>query len=281
MPDVQAARASISERLKEAGIEPTHRAAGALWTDDAFGAVMEKVEAMGVADNTIFIFSTDHGVGVTSGKFTCYQGGVRIPHTLKWKGHIEPGSTCDALLQNADFMPTMLDMAGVPLPESAAIDGISCWPQLQGAADERNELFFEWGYSRAVRVGKWKYIAYRPTAENLEKMKTGEVDRAFSLGGKLGADHCMHHYPHYFEPDQLYNLEADPGEQNNLVDKPEHADILSDLKARLEGHLATFDRPFDLSIDPFLTGPAYAELIKPQLADDGIYKTYFYLENAY
>ncbi len=281
MPHVQAPRRTVFERIRADGIELTHRSAGALWTDDAFGAVMKRVEETGLAENTIFIFSTDHGVGVTGGKFTCYQGGVHIPFTMKWAGHIRPGTTCDAMIQNADFIPTLLEMAGVPLPDSLQIDGVSRWRQIQGESDDREDMYFEWGNTRAVRTKRWKYIAFRPRQKELEAMKTGEAERAYSMSGKPNADYPMHHYPHYFEPDQLYDLEADPGEQSNVAGDRRHADVLADMQTKLRRYLDRFERPFDLSVDPFLTSEAYRALVRPHLDDARIYKTYFYLEKAY
>ncbi|MBD3244136.1 MAG: sulfatase-like hydrolase/transferase [Chitinivibrionales bacterium] len=281
-PDVQPSRASVFERLRAADIEVTHRSAGALWTDDAFGAVMKRVEELGLADNTIFIFSTDHGVGVTSGKFTCYQGGVRIPHAMKWDGHIQPGTTCDALLQNVDFLPTLLDMAGVAPPRSVQLDGTSKRPLLEGKARSTDEeLYFEWGLVRAIRTRRYKYIAFRPRPEHIEAMSSGEAERAYNYRGGLGADHCMHHYPHYFEADQLYDLDADPGEQNNLATNPAHATLLRDMQSRLSGHLKTFSHPFSLSVAPFLKSDEYRSLVKPHLEDERIFQTYFYLQHAY
>jgi len=281
MPDVQPSRRSVLERLEQAGIERTHRAAGALWTDDAFGAVMKRVEQMGVADNTLFIFSTDHGVGVTGGKFSCFQGGVRIPHAMKWNGHIEPGTTTDALLQNVDFLPTLLDAVGVATPEGVQIDGVSHWNTLAGSPGDRDDLYFEWGYSRAVRTRKWKYIAYRPNAERVAAMKSGKVDRAYDFAGKPNADYPMHHYPHYFEPDQLYDLENDPGEQNNLAPDPGHQSVLAEMQALLRTYLSQSARPFDLKRDEFLTSPEYEALKKVSLSDDSIYNNYYYLQDAY
>jgi arylsulfatase A-like enzyme len=281
VPDVMPSRQSVLDRLADAGIEVTHRSAGALWMDDAFGAVMKRVEEMGVADNTIFIWSTDHGVDVTAGKFTCYQGGVRIPYTMKWKGHIQPGTTCDALMQNADFIPTLLEAVGLPLPESLKIDGLSHWKQMTGGADNRDDMYFEWGYARAVRTKKYKYIAYRPTREQIESMKTGKVNCAYNLSGRLRSQTVMRNYPHYFVPDQLYDLESDPREQTNLANNPQYEDILNDMKARLKRYLDNFAHPFDLAVAPFLTSDAYDALVKETLQDDRIYKTYWFLQHAY
>ena len=281
MPDVQASRQSVFDRLDAAGIERSHRAAGALWTDDAFGSVMQRVREMGLAENTIFVFSTDHGVDVTAGKFTCYQGGVRIPHAMQWQSQIAPGTTCDALLQNIDFIPTLLEAAGISLPTSLQIDGISRWQQITGATEDREHLYFEWGYSRSVRTKRWKVIAYRPTPEQVNAMKSGHVSQAYNHSGRPRAQTAMRNYPHYFAPDQLYDLENDPGEQVNLATGPEYAQRLAEMQALLITYLDRFEHAFPLEVDPFLTSKAYQELVEAALADDSIYHTYWYLQDAY
>jgi len=279
MPAVMPDRGTIAQRLTDAGIEVNHRTTGALWTDDAFGAVMKKLDALGLTENTIIIFSTDHGAGVTNGKFTCYQGGVSIPFAMQYPGHIEAGSTCEALIQNIDFFPTMLDFAGLAVPKS--IDGISRKAQLCGAQDDRESLFFEWGYCRGVRTKKWKYIAFRPTKAHIDDMKAGKVDRAFNYRGWLSADYPMHHYPHYFEPDQLYDLEHDPDEQHTLAQAPECQEILDKMKILMQGYTEKFKNPFDLTIAPFLMSEEYKRLCQNHLADQSIYEPYYIKEKAY
>ena len=132
-----------------------------------------------------------------------------------------------------------------------------------------------------MRTRKWKYIAYRPTREQLSAMKNGEVDRAYNLSGRLHSETIMRNYPHYFAPDQLYDLENDPDEQINLATDPTYAGVLAEMQARLERYLDSFARPFDLSVDEFLTSDVYSELIGATLQDDRIYKTYWYLQQAY
>ncbi len=282
-PNVQPSRKSVFDRLEKAGMPIDHHTAGTLWMDDAFGAVMNKVEDMGLADNTIFIWSTDHGMGTISSKFTCYQGGVRIPHCMKWDGHIPPGSVCDALLENIDFSPTLLEMAGIELPEEARIDGQSYWPVISGGKEEIHEdLYFEWGITRAVRTRKWKYLAFRHTPEQIAAMKNGEVDTALQMSGKAGGNFTMHMHPHYFEPDQLYDLENDPEEKKNLADDPKYADVLKDMKSRLQGYTEEFSEPFDVDkVDPFVKSGKYRELIENSRADKRIYEYYYYKEKAY
>ncbi len=283
LPQVQPARASVFQRLKEAGLPVNHHTAGALWMDDAFGAVMRKVEEMGLADNTIFIWSTDHGMGTISAKFTCYQGGVRIPCCMKWPRRIQPGATCNALMENTDFAPALLDMAGMKIPEDAKFDGRSFLPAITGEKEEiREDLYFEWGFTRAVRTRRWKYIAFRHTPEQIAAMKTGGVDMAFAMNGKPGPDFPMHMHPRYFDPDQLYDLENDPGEQKNLADNPQYAEVLAGMKSRLRRYLDSFSEPFDLeTADPFIQSQAYQDLTRRNMADKHIYEAYYYKEKAY
>ncbi|MFW5870467.1 MAG: sulfatase, partial [Candidatus Sumerlaeota bacterium] len=282
MPKVQPPRETVFERLEEAGLPVTHLTAGSLWMDDAFGAVMKKVEDMGLADNTIFIWSTDHGMGTRASKFTCYQGGVRIPYCMKWDGHIPAGLTTDALLENVDFLPTMCGAAGIGVPDEVKTDGLDRWAQLTGGEDDREDLFFEWGMTRAVRTQKYKYIALRHTPEQIEHMKNNPEGNAMSMSGKFGPDYPMHKHPHYFDPDQLYDLQADPDERVNLAENSEYAEVLADMKARLQEYLDTFPEPFDLDhIDPFVKTNAYRRLVENILKDERLWNFYFYIEEAY
>ena len=283
-PDVQPSRSSVLQRLTDAeGVQLNHQSSGALWMDDAVGAVVDRVERMGLAEDTIFIFSTDHGPGTISGKFTIYQGGMRIPLGMRWDGHIPAGSTCDALLANVDFLPTLAEAAGIEVPESYDVDGLSRWAQITGQAeDDREQLYHSWGYCRAVATRKWKYAAWRHPAEQIRAMKAGEVDMAYSQFGKPGGHYEMHHYPHYFEPDQLYDLEADPDEQNNLALLPQHADVLEDMRSRLGQILETFDHPFDLDrVDPFVTGGEHARLAEASFADRRCFQAGWYKQHGY
>lgn len=283
VPRVQPSRSSVFQRLADADLEINHHTAGALWMDDAFGVVMRKVEELGLARETIFIWSTDHGMGTISSKFSCYQGGVRIPYCMSWQGRISSGSTCDALIENVDLVPTLLDMVGVDTPDALELDGISRWPQLRGdAADDREDMFFEWGYTRAVRTHRWKYMAWRHTPEQIAAMKNGELNTALHMGGRPGGNFTMHMHPHYFDPDQLYDLRHDPDEQVNLVADPKCAEILRDMRARLQRYLDAFAHPFDLdTVDPFLDSPEFQKLVEASRADRRPYQSYYYKEKAY
>jgi hypothetical protein len=265
---VQASRRSIYDRLRNApGVDFNHITAGVLWMDDALGAVLRRVRELGLEDDTVVIVSTDHGPSV-GGKFTLYQAGVRIPFALQWKGGIEGGQVIDELAQNVDLLPTLLDMAGVDLPDGMAVDGTSLLPLMIGGepgGQTRDDLYFEFGYARAVRTERWKYIAWRLPESILAPLKTGEADcLPTHFGRPIPADvlgpnlitPTMLRYPHYFDPDQLYDLATDPDERDNLAYNPEYAWALEEMKGRLRRHLATFSDPFDLdSVDPWHFSP--------------------------
>jgi arylsulfatase A-like enzyme len=83
---------------------------------------------------------------------------------------------------NVDFVPTVLDICGLSPPAGAQIDGLSLLPHLTGKADSaRDDLYFEYGFSRAVRFGSWKYIAVRYTQDHYERMKAGDLTEAPNL----------------------------------------------------------------------------------------------------
>lgn len=264
-------RASILRRIEDAPhVRLDHRSVGALWTDDVVGAVVERLEQLGLTDETAVIFSTDHNC--FDGKATCGEGGVHIPFAMRWPGHIPPGSVCDAMIQNIDFVPTLLEMCGGEAPEGIGTDGRSVLGLLTGRqteAPDRDDLFFEFGYSRGVATDRWKYIAVRLPRRLIEEMKSGRTDMGYDITGRFGGEMQMARYPHYADPDQLYDLWNDPGEQHNLAGNPAMAGVLAEMRARLKRYTETFERPFDVDhVDPFLWSDAYRRLMARTATQD-------------
>lgn len=278
--NVQAPRDSIAPRLADAGLPTHHRTAGMLWTDDAFAAVWQKIVDCGEADNTIIVFSTDHGIGTANAKFSCYQGGVHIPFCMRWDGHIQAGSTSDALLQNVDLYPSLCSAVDIPQPAHLH-DGRDCWAQLNGAADERTDLYFEWGDTRAVRTRRWKYIAWRQTPDQLEQLKNGTLEKALNMQGKPGGDYSMHLHPEFWDHDQLYDLDHDPAERINLWNSPHLKEVQADMVVRLRRHLDSFEHPFPDSEDGFIKSDAYWQLAANTMSDNRLFNNYFYRQKAF
>jgi hypothetical protein len=114
-------RKTLRARLAAAGIDPYyHRALAMLSIDDQAGALLDRLDALGLAQNTVFVFSCDHGL--EPGKGSIFEKGARIPCAVRWPGLIRPGSTCAARTMNVDWSATILSDAGLPLPQPC--DGV-------------------------------------------------------------------------------------------------------------------------------------------------------------
>ncbi len=260
-PNCMPKRHTIKDRLQQAGIPYTHNTAGALWLDDAVGAVMNKIDEMGIADNTIILYHVDHNVHA---KGSLYERGIHVPMAMRWPAQVPADTTINGMVQNVDMLPTLLDICDVPQPKDTIIDGTSYLPLLQNNADEiHDDLYYEFGTARAVRCGKWKYIAFRYSDEAIERMQSGNQALALDyMNSMANATHyAAYFHPNYFAADQLYNIEADPHEQLNLVNDPACADVLTDLKQRLRVHLDSFDHPFPEEAHPFHLSDEFAQLV--------------------
>lgn len=268
-PKGMPARSTLPERVKEAGLEGTNRE-NILWLDDALGALIHKLEEHGLLENTIIFFFNDHG---QHAKGTLYQGGVVNPSIIWKSGGFECGDVCEAPVSNVDFAPTILELTGAEkIPED--MDGISFLGALNGVQSEtRESLFFELGYARAVIKGKYKYYALRypdyalnwtadERAAELDRYNKGrefrnmnivnrDPEKPFShlevVPGGGNAEHQTYgKLPGYFDLDQLYDLESDPGEMINLANDPENQEVLQEMKLILGAYLDNLPGKFDL-----------------------------------
>ena len=269
-PDVMPARHTLTERLREAGLEGKSKE-NILWLDDALGALIAKLEEHGLLENTIIFFFNDHG---QHAKGTLYQGGVHNPSIIWKSGGFKCGSVCDAQVSNVDFAPTILEMAGAS-DSRKGFDGISFVDALEGkSVQARESLFFELGYARAVIKGKYKYYAIRypdyalnwSPAElvvELDRYNKGRESRGMNVvnrdpdkpfshlevvpGGGVAEHYNYGKKPGYFDSDQLYDLEEDPHEMTNLADNPDYEDVIFEMKTELKKY--TEDLPGKFNLD--------------------------------
>jgi len=193
--------------------------------DRSVGAITKALEAEGLADNTIVMFSSDNGGAGYIGlpevnapfrgwKLTNFEGGLRVPMFLKWPGIIAPGTTVSEPVAHIDLMPTLAAAAQAPLPKNVAIDGYDLLPlatNTAGPVRDRGALFWQSGYYRVVRQGDWKL----QVSDKLNKV-------------------------------WLYNLADDPTEQTNLAGVA--VEKLTVLQALLASHKASAREP----LYPFL-----------------------------
>ncbi|MEX0321348.1 MAG: sulfatase [Puniceicoccaceae bacterium] len=265
-PKVQPDAESIARRARKHGVEGKETL---IWIDDAFGALLDKLEATGKLDNTVIFFFNDHG---QSAKGSVYEGGAYNPSIIWKKGGWPAGRENNALVSNIDFVPTIIDMAGGDAPDN--VDGTSFLPVLQGKADLiRDALYFEMGYTRAVLKDGVKYIAlrYPPKIANmtreerqaaLDHMNDNLRERGRPVhtedpmqpfghlmaipGGHDAEQGAVKAYPHYYETDQVYNVVKDPEERSNQFSNPEYKEKIVELKKLLKDHLDDMPGDFPL-----------------------------------
>lgn len=216
-------------------------------TDAVVGQVLEALEQQDVADGTLVIFTSDNGcapyIGVDeleamghypSGplrgyKSDVWEGGHRVPLIVRWPGRVQPASTCNALVHQADLMATCAELTGASLPADAAEDSFSLLPLLEGRIDSVREHAVSQSSAGLVgiRQGPWKLI-FGPGSGGW---------------GKGGDEH----------PVQLYRLDEDLGETNNLyATRPEKVAELTALMDNIvtagrstAGEPQQNDQPFD------------------------------------
>lgn len=278
MPDRQSIKDEI-ENMPGKDIDHTWLT----WFDYAVGSVVDKLKEVEKLDNTIIVITSDHG-HYRQGKATIYQGGVRVPLMFFWPEGIQAGSVYDGLFQNIDFAATFLDLAGVSSNEQADMDGKSFKSVLEGSNETIHEhLFFEIGYARGVATKDWKYIAVRYDEETEEKIKNGETFTGYGdeiiyapyytrnkhLGYYAAGDN-----PHYFERDQLYDLENDPWEETNLFEPNE--DKSKEMKDILQSYLDLFPNhpfgDFQSNIADHIKSDQYGEIkVYPNPAKSRLY----------
>ncbi|HBO56960.1 MAG TPA: hypothetical protein DD622_00830 [Opitutae bacterium] len=211
--------------------------------DDYVGAVLGKLEALGLSDNTIVIFTSDHG---SRGKNSVFEGGAKVPMMVKWPDRIEAGTENDSLIGNVDIAATLIEVAGGTTPKDMSLDGSSFLPQLMSQAepkDWRTSMLIEAGNSRAIVTRDWKYIANRVPPKVAAKMAARPREVFWT-----GVDHHNYQtekmYPAYWDADQLYDLNEDLYEQQNLSQHSDYQNQLERMQKELQLVISTLPHTF-------------------------------------
>lgn len=221
------------QELKKGNPSLSEMAVSALWWDAVVGKVIDKLKELGVEDNTIIVYTSDHGV-MDGGKSTLYDSGTCVPLVMQWKNGLLSGKEYNHVVGCIDLAPTLLDVAGVDL-KKVNVDGVSLKPMFQNAnIAVRDVLLLEMGYARAVKTDRYKYIAlrYPENPETKFVMKDGKRCYYTMLHGQL-AGRSAAARENYFVLDQLYDCIADPNEATNLYgQKAEIDSTYGELMAR-------------------------------------------------
>jgi len=238
--------------------------------DIEVGRILRELEEAGLTDSTIVFFYSDHGDGTPRAKRWVYDSGLHVPLIIRFPGADRSGETIDELISFIDFAPTVLSIAGIDVPgymQGRAFLGRqkNGPPEFVFAARDRMDPAVD--NVRAVRDKKFKYIKnymperpyvqFIPYRDQMELMQ--ELFR-YEKEGKL--DEVQKLWFSKTKPDEeLYDLEVDPYEINNLAENPDFQEIMETMRAAHSGWKAQYD-PYNLVLE--------SELIKQLWPPDGI-----------
>ncbi len=201
--------------------------------DADVGRLLDRLESLGIREDTLFVFTSDNGFscghhgfwGKGNGTYplNMYENSVKVPFIVSHPGRIPAGQVATALASAYDFMPTLLDYLGLDLPEETELPGRSFVPALMGKDDDGQEavvIYDEYGPTRMVRTREWKYV---------------------------------HRYPD--GPHELYDLGNDPDEHNNRFEAPDQQERIAEMRGRLEGWFTRYVNPEKDGLDRGVRGP--------------------------
>jgi len=214
--------------------------------DAKMGAVFDALERSGLAENTLVICTTDHGLAFPHMKCNLTAHGTGVMLILRGPGGFSGGKVIDALVSQIDIFPTLCDLLEIPQPEW--LQGVSLLPLVRGeAAEVRAEVFAEVNFHaapepmRSVRTRRWSYIRRfdersRPVLPNVDDGPS----KSFLL---------EHGWGEIAPPaEALYDLALDPNERHNLTGCPGYEEVAAEMRQRLQ-------RWMEATHDPLLEGP--------------------------
>ena len=167
------------DSFKTANLSPkkkffTDRLASMKWWDAGVGALIQKLEDLGLAENTLVIYTADHGQR-NHGKTTLYETVANVSLIMKWPAKMPKGRVYKHIMGSVDYTPTILDICGAEVPNEMKMDGVSFGDVLRGTQKPvRDALLLEMGYARAIRTDNYKYIAVRYPEEIEAEIASGK-----------------------------------------------------------------------------------------------------------
>lgn len=214
--------------------------------DAGVGLVLEGLKQAGLEQDTWVIFTTDHGVAMPRAKGTLYDPGIETALIMSWPAqNIVGGKTYTEMISNVDIVPTMLAGLGLPIPSE--IQGKSFWKLLQNQPyTERDEIFAEKTYHqhyepmRGIRTHTHKLVANMEASTTVDVPSDARQSPIYPL--------LIPEFSGNRAEIELYDLQNDPFEQNNLAGQPAVAEIERDLGQRLYQWM-------QVTNDPILKGP--------------------------
>jgi len=222
--------------------------------DHELGGHLYWLQKYGFAAEAVQIYASDHGSGLPFSKWTLYDKGIRVPLIVKWKNVIPPGTTCDAMVSLVDLLPTVIEIAGGEPP--VGIDGQSILPLLTGKSKTHREKIFA-TYTNLGVKGSNEYPIRAVQTKTHKLIVNLKPDNQFTMKGITEADpravvdaldvlkswqaagrtdsaiaartNWLRKRPRL----ELYRLDSDPDELENLADQPEQQETVKQLYANL------------------------------------------------
>ena len=172
--------------------------------DNAIGRVLDYVRKLNLEENTMIFFISDNGGAeytyttengpYKGGKITDFEGGIQVPFIMKWKNQIPEGVVYEPMVSSMDIFHSVVQAADIPIPDDRKYDGVSLLPYITGAteSDPHEILFWQRGFSKAIRTNRWKLILnedsgdtllYDMTSDPTERKEISEIQR--TIPGKL------------------------------------------------------------------------------------------------
>lgn len=228
LPDTPEVRADVASFHASAAV-----------MDAAMGRVLDALDTNGLAENTIVIVTTDHGVALPGMKATLTDLGTGVMLLLRGPG-LPSGTVCDALVSQIDVVPTLCELADVPTP--GWVQGRSMLPAVLDDVEVNDAVFSELTYhvayepARSVRTRRWRYTRRftersRPVLPNTDDSPSKDVWVAAGWRDRTVAT------------EELFDVVLDPAERRNLAVDPDHAAVLAELRSTLEDWMVRTDDP--------------------------------------
>ena len=215
--------------------------------DSYYGQILDALEKSGLADDTLVLATTDHGIAFPGMKCSLTQHGTGVLCILRLPEALGAGTVTDALVSHLDIYPTICELIGANRPEH--LEGYSLLPLIRGEVQSirethYTEVTFHGGFEpkRSVRTQRWNYIRNfgPPRTTVMPNCDDGHSKRLWMAHGM--ADRPI-------PEEELYDLIFDPQERNNIAQDPFHAETLQDLRSRLAEWMTQTDDPL-LHADP-------------------------------
>lgn len=221
--------------------------------DQQAGRILDALDARGIRDDTLVVFTTDHGPSFAHAKGTLYDGGTHVALLMRGPGLPAAGTRVPGLTSHVDLLPTLLELVGAP--RTAGIEGRSVMPALRGnaAGETREAVFAENNFTnsfdpaRMARTGRFKYIR-KGVNTSLFDFNIPEIELCPS--GFRSNRALFDFYSHERNIEELFDLEKDPSELRNLAASPGYHPALMEMRNLLERHMADTGDPFAGLLNP-------------------------------